>query len=77
MLDPAQAGQVFTEEGAWQFVVMLLESGHPVEEITLAMPPGKKGYVLKYPRIGLPDIYIKLQIVSGAVRGRSFHDSTN
>jgi len=72
--DPDQ--QVFTERGAWEFVADLLEAGHPIQEIELDKPPGKKGYVLGASAgQGRPEIYIKLQLGSGKVIGRSFHYS--
>ena len=66
----------FTDVGAWEFVTWLLEAGHPIEVITLDKPEGKPGYVLKYQanpseRV----IYIKLELGSGKVIGRSFHYS--
>ncbi|SFK80593.1 hypothetical protein [Celeribacter marinus] len=68
-------GEAFTDPGAWRFVKDLLEAGHPVEVITLDKPPGKKGYVLKCKGYSSEIIYIKLQILSGFVIGRSFHVS--
>jgi hypothetical protein len=66
----------FTEWRAWEFVVELLESGCPIEEIPLRNPPGKKGYVLKH---SMPEVcetlYVKLQLGSGCVIARSFHYS--
>ena len=67
--------EVFTEDGAWQFVADLLEAGHPLTEVVLEKPPGKKGYVMKVPVNGRRPIYIKLQLGSGVVFGRSFHHS--
>jgi hypothetical protein len=66
----------FTPHGAWDFISELLESGHEVEQIVLDKPKGKLGYVLKVPATdSKPRIYIKLQICSGYVYGRSFHYS--
>src|SRR5713101_5381429 len=68
--------QVFTEVGAWEFIAELLESGHAIQEIELENPRGKTGYIiLAGGRVKRPDIYIKLQIGSGTVIGRSFHYS--
>ena len=68
--------QVFTETGAWEFVAELLDCGHPIETIDLDHPRGKKGYVLlANGGEGRPQIYIKLQLGSGRVLGRSFHYS--
>jgi len=56
--------------------VELIEAGHPIKTIILDKPPGKIGYVLITEGApGRPDIYIKLQIGSGRVYGRSFHPS--
>jgi hypothetical protein len=69
-------GQVFTEVGAWEYIVELLESGHDIEQVELKNPKGKTGFVLLVD-VGndVPKIYIKLQIGSGTVLGRSFHYS--
>lgn len=70
-----QHGETFTEAGAWEFIATLLDSEHPIEEITLREPPGKTGYVL---HVSLPNdrpLYIKLELGSGTVIGRSFHYS--
>lgn len=70
-----ETGKAFTDEGAWLFVADLLDSGYPVEVIMLNKPPGKKGYVLKSDGVAAEKIYIKLQMGSGCVIGRSFHVS--
>src|SRR6267143_6568637 len=47
VVDPHDADQqVFTEAGAWEFIAELLEAGHPIQEIELDNPAGKRGYVL-------------------------------
>lgn len=72
--DP-RSGDYFTRAGAWEFAAERLLAGDPLEVIELDCPPGKKGYVLKSEGCpGRPFIYIKLQIGSGAVYGRSFHE---
>jgi hypothetical protein len=64
----------FTDAGAWEFIVELIEAGHPIKQITFSHPPGKIGYVLIVgANNGGPDIYIKLQLGSGFIYGRSFH----
>lgn len=69
-------GGYFTPDGAWQFVAEALEAGHPIELITLTQPPGKKGFVLIVPGVApVREIYIKLQLGSDLVIGRSFHES--
>jgi hypothetical protein len=68
--------QVVTEVGAWEFIAELLEAGHPIQEIDLESPTGKKGYVLVASGgEKRPEIYIKLQLGTGQVIGRSFHYS--
>jgi len=72
--DPESPEQYFTDERAWQCVADALDAGIPVEVIELQKPPGKKGYVLRLP--GCPPvqtIYVKLQLGSDKVIGRSFH----
>jgi hypothetical protein len=67
-------GQPFTPAGAWEYIAELLET-HPIDEMELDQPAGKTGYVMK---VASPDgeIYIKLQLGSGKIIGRSFHYST-
>ena len=66
----------FTEAAAWELIAAKLEEGHPVEEVALRRPPGRKGYVMKIP-LGVddPPVYVKLQLGAGTVIGRSFHYS--
>jgi hypothetical protein len=65
----------FTDAAAFQFAADKIESGHPVEKVKLARPPGADGYAIK---IAWPDgrvLYIKLEIKGEIVFGRSFHFS--
>ena len=70
-----ETGDQFTTKSAWEFIVELLEGGANIEEIVLDLPPGRKGYVIKHSVTGKPTIYIKLQLGSGIIIGRSFHNS--
>lgn len=74
--DPkGEFGAPFTEAGAWEFIAELLDSDHAIEEVELRDPPGKSGYVL---HVRLPNdrpLYIKLELGSGTIIGRSFHYS--
>ncbi|MGE6758040.1 hypothetical protein ACQKGO_08530 [Corallococcus interemptor] len=70
-----ESGELFTEAGAWEFIISLLETGVAIEEIVLRKPPGKTGYVLQFTPQGGQRIYIKLQLGAGTVIGRSFHYS--
>lgn len=66
----------FTDISAWEFVAAMLENGHPVEVMRLDKPPGAKGYVMKIDiEPDKPKLYIKLQLGSGKIIGRSFHYS--
>ena len=66
----------FTDAAAWELIAAKLEEGHPVKVVSLRKPPGRKGYVMN---ISLssddPPVYVKLQLGSGKVIGRSFHYS--
>lgn len=69
---------LFTEAASWEYVISQLEAGFIIETVPLRYPPGKRkrGFVMKLPGApGRPLIYVKLQLGSGVVYGRSFHDS--
>lgn len=73
--DPLFAAPVaFTEETAWPFILKRLERGEYVQVVALDKPPGRKGFVMKID-LGsdVPKLYVKLQLGSGIVWGRSFH----
>ncbi len=66
----------FTDAAAWEFIAAKLEDGHPVDIVELNKPAGAKGYVMKVDiEPGSPQLYIKLQLGSGKIIGRSFHYS--
>lgn len=64
----------FTDGAAWELIADKLGAGHDVEVVELRKPPGAKGYVMKI-CLGPnePLLYVKLQLGSGKVFGRSFH----
>lgn len=66
--------QPFTDAGAWEFVATCLESNIVLERVELERPAGKFAYVFRVPLTD-KDLYVKLQLGSGAVIGRSFHYS--
>lgn len=69
-------GGNFTDASAWEFIVAKLESGHPEEILQLHQSAGAKGHVMKIDmEPGTPQLYIKLQLGSGKIIGRSFHYS--
>lgn len=66
----------FDDDSAWALIASRLEGGHAVETIILDQPPGKKAYVMKIAlNPGRPLLYVKLELGSGSVIGRSFHES--
>jgi hypothetical protein len=68
-------GNPFTPAGARDFVARVLAEGKvSLEEIELDSPAGAKGYVLHIP-MGGRTLYVKLQLGSGQIIGRSFHYS--
>ncbi|MFT3711055.1 MAG: hypothetical protein QM817_25795 [Archangium sp.] len=71
--DP-NSGEPFTDEGAWLWVGELISGGVEIEMIVLEKPKGKTGYVIKQP-VGARVVYVKLQLLSATVFGRSFHYS--
>ena len=73
VIDPL-TGSPFTDAGAWEFLADKLENGWELEPMQLEKPPGSTGYVLKIPLDGRK-LYVKLQLGSGCVVGRSFHYS--
>ncbi len=66
----------YHDDSAWELIASRLEEGHDVETIILDQPPGKTGYVMKIDlHPGRPLLYVKLELGSGVVIGRSFHES--
>ncbi len=66
----------FTDTSAWELIASKIESGHPLEAIELEKPPGARGYVMKIDlEPAQPQLYVKLQLGSGKIIGRSFHYS--
>ena len=66
----------FTEAAAWELIASKLEAGHPVDVVALKNPPKAVGYVMKIDiEPDLPQLYVKVQLGSGKIFGRSFHYS--
>ena len=66
----------FTDAAAWELIASALESGHEVETVELKKPPGATGYVMKIDlEPGHAPLYVKFQLGSGKIIGRSFHYS--
>jgi hypothetical protein len=74
--DP-RSGEIFTEDGAWEYAAQMILDGVAIEVVELRQPPGKKAYAMLVPSHDpATPIYVKLQLGSGCVIGRSFHYST-
>lgn len=66
----------FTDAAAWDLIAYRLEAGHDVETVELRKPKGKRGCVMKIAlETEQPLLYVKLQLGSGTIIGRSFHYS--
>ncbi|MCY4357664.1 MAG: hypothetical protein OXD01_09125 [Gammaproteobacteria bacterium] len=53
-----------------------LDDGHPIQKVELHKPKGAIGYVMKISlEPGQAKLYVKLQLGSGKIIGRSFHYS--
>ena len=75
VFDP-QFEMTFTSEGAWSFIVDLLESGYEFNQVTMTKPPDTVAYEAIIDRgPNLPALYIKVQRYKGKILGRSFHNS--
>lgn len=72
----ARFDMYFTSEGAWSYIIEVLESGHRFTPTTMDKPPNTIAYETVIDRgLGLPPLYIKVQILGGKILGRSFHNS--
>lgn len=66
----------YTDAAAWDLIASRLEAGHDVKTVELRKPEGKRGYVMKIAlEMEQPLLYVKLQLGSGRIIGRSFHYS--
>ena len=66
----------FTDSGAWDFIASKIENGHDIEVVELRKPVGATGYVMKIElEPTVPVLYVKLELRSGRILGRSFHYS--
>ena len=77
VLDPrAKSDEYFTDDSAWEFIALQIEVGVGLKKIELQKPANKIGYVFLVPdEVRKKNIYIKLQLLSASVLGRSFHYS--
>jgi hypothetical protein len=70
-------GEPFTDDSAWNFLADLLDTGAELSPVTLARPYGNndRGYVVMT-ALDIKELYIKFQLGSCDIIGRSFHYST-
>lgn len=66
----------FNNITAWELIVEQLEAGCEVNVVKLKVPAGKTGYVMEIDLGGSEQqLYVKLELGSGKIYGRSFHYS--
>lgn len=71
-----ETGRHFTRSTAWEFIADCAENGCDVEVVPLRKPAGATGYVMKIPLdANRPRLYVKVELRSGRILGRSFHES--
>jgi hypothetical protein len=74
--DPRRGdGGSFTDDSAWEYISELLVA-HPIRQIILRQPDGAIGYVMIVEVGAKRPLYIKVQLGSNTIIGRSFHYST-
>ena len=72
-----EGGLPFSNPGAWDLIASKIESGHQVEIVELQKPKGATGYVMLIElEPEMPLLYVKLELKSDRIFGRSFHYST-
>ena len=68
----------FDDHSAWEFIAARLEQGEYVRVTKLRKPNRGIGYVMKIDLglgIHIPTLYVKLELGSSKIFGRSFHYS--
>ena len=71
-----ESGLPLTRSGMWHVIDQALDSGVPLEPVTLRQPSGERGWVFRFRLASAaPLVYIKLQIIGSHVVLRSFHHS--
>ena len=75
VLNP-ETGRPFTRSGAWDFIAVCAGRGHEIEVLKLRKPAGATAYVMKiWLEANRRRLYVKLELRSGRILGRSFHES--
>ena len=70
-----EAGQTFTNESAWDFVIRMLEEGADCKMVTQKKPAGAVAFVFGATLADGWKLYVKLRVNKnrGMIFGRSFH----
>lgn len=68
-------GSPYTDEGAWELIAHLCESGVDIENKVIDEGHGGKAAYVIIVEHGGKRLYIKVQLGSGCIIGRSFHYS--
>jgi hypothetical protein len=64
----------YTDPGSWALLADLVDQGEPIYETLLEKPPGMAGLVVfRPPTATWHGIYIKFELISPGIHGRSFH----
>ena len=72
--NPAEPGQQFTHESAWELIIQLLTNAHPMREVPQKSPPGAIAYEMIFCLEENWYVYIKIRLGKrGRIFGRSFH----
>jgi hypothetical protein len=72
--NPEEEGETFNNETAWELIIRLLRSLHPIKEVTQKDPPGAVAYEMIFCLDDGWNVYIKLRAGKrGYICGRSFH----
>jgi len=75
VVDP-ETEMEFSEPSAWRFIADCAERGDDIETVRLDKPAGRTAYVMKIQlRSNRPHLYVKVELRSGRILGRSFHES--
>lgn len=71
-----ESGFPLTKSGMWHVIDEALDSGIPLEPVTLRRPAGERGWTFRFRLASTePLVYVKLQIIGSHVVLRSFHYS--
>jgi hypothetical protein len=74
VIDPRLENRTFTNESAWELIVALLDSEHPMRAVAQVNPPNSIAYEMVCCLDDGWNVYIKIRLGKrGRIFGRSFH----